>query len=340
MQLDDQTANAVTVRPTAAIAGALRWFRKRDLGGGITGTTMEQDYLNDHLGNVIAILAAAGISRTKGAAGDSDMLKAIKSIIAQGAGSSTLNGQLKRTAAGIIQLRPIVGTKVSVGIDNIVLNNTGAISFDMASHLEGGESASVALYLYLRNQSGSLDQQISATAPDLPGGTKPGYKGGDATRRCVGSTWNNIAQDFVECTWLPGGDVLFHSHDGDHEHNLGLLGNGWVSQSVNLPLCASAMRVLHHQISNDQTVALAASDATTSPTVQKRILGTNAGEILFHMTIDSSSNRGGSALDGLLPVANIAAPAFKWTTYGVTLSGTDPINEVVIKGYHDLFAPR
>ncbi len=340
MQLDDKTANAVTTRPTAEAAGALRWFRKRDLGGGITGTTMEQDFLNDQLGNFIALFFAASITRTKGVSGDSDLLNAIESIVAQGAGRSTLIGHLKRTAPGIIQLQPLVGTKVSVGIDNTILYETGAISFDMASDLEGSEAASTALYLYLRNQAGGLDPQISATAPYLPGGTKPGYKSGDATRRCVGSTWNNIAQDFVECTWLPGGEVLFHSHDGDHEHALALTGAGWQLQAVKLPLCATAFRLLHHFSGDDDAIALAASDAATNPTVPDKILGTNAGEILFEMSEDNSSTRPLQTIEGLMPVADMAAPGFRWTTYGATLNGASAANDVVIKGYHDIFAPR
>ena len=342
MQLDDKTANAASVRPTAQAAGAQRWFRARDLGGGITGTTMEADYLNDHLGSVIAILAAVGISRTKGTGGDSDMLNAIKAIVAQGAGRNALVGQLKRTSASVIQLQPIVGTKVSVGIDDVILNETGPISFDMATDLEQSEAASKRLYLYLRNNAGALDAQISETVPDLPGGTKPGYKNGDATWRCIGSTWNNLAQDLIECTWLPGGEVLFHSHDADHEHVLALTQAGWsAAQAVNVPLCAAAFQLLWKCKGNDSAVALAASDATTDPTVIRKIVGTDASEILFEASENNTTQQNEMQLKGKMPIADMASPAFKFTTYGGTLGGTPAArNEIAVTGYTDIFAPR
>ncbi len=336
MQLDDKTANAVSVRPTAAAAGALRWFRARDLGGGITGTTMEEDYLNDHLGSVIAILAAGNVTRTKGAAGDSDMLNAFLDLIGQRS-PATLEGQLKRTSASVIQLQPVVGTEVVVSVDNKQIKKTGVLNFDMATDLEQAEAASKPLYLYVReNPANTLDEQISETVPDRPGGTKPGYKSGDATRRCIGSTWNDVGQDLIECSWGPGGVLRLHSHDGDHEHSLSLTQAGWSSvQAVNVPLCASAFEILWHSKGGVRQAALAASDASTNPTVTEKILGTNASEILHYANM-TGPNTPRRARAGLIPVADMAAPGFKFTTYGGTLD----LNDLVITGWHDIFAPR
>ena len=338
MQLDDKTANAVSVRPTADVAGALRWFRERDLGAGITGTTMEQDYLNDHLGNNIALFTAAGITRTKGQAGDSDLLDAIKAIVGLNTPQGALSGHLDRQSPEIIHLQPVDGTDVRVGIDNKVLSKTGNLVWDMTLDLEGGEAPSTPLYLYVRDQAGVIDEQISPTAPDLPGGTKPGYKSGDATRRCIGSTYNDIGSNLVESIWLPGGEVVFKSHDGDHEHALALTQTNWSAViPVNLPLCATAFRVLWHIDTGalQRSTAIGASDAATNPTVVDTIIGTNASEILLEMTEDPNAGHHQSQ-EGIIPVAAIASPGFKFTTFGLALTK----NELVIKGYHCLFAPR
>lgn len=77
MQLDENTPNSVVVRPAAAAAGSeARWFREKATG--ITGTTLPQDWFNDILGNIRALWAAVGITRTKGASGDSDLTDAIR----------------------------------------------------------------------------------------------------------------------------------------------------------------------------------------------------------------------------------------------------------------------
>lgn len=330
MQLDENTANSVAVRPTAEAAGAVRWFRERDLGGGITGTTMDADYLNDLLGVMIAVLAAGSITRTKGASGDDDLLDAIKAIIGINRPQSTLDGYLKRTAAGIIQLQPLVGNDVACAIDDTVLRNTGAISFNMAADLEGSEAASTAYYFYLRNDAGSLDAQISATAPDLPGGTKPGFKNGDATRRCVGSMWNDDNQDFPLCTWQPGGVVLLHAHGDDHEHVPASSGPAWADQALNIPLCALAVHVTARlSTASGGTTSIGASDAATNPDGSK--LGANG-----HENLAGVKTAVGQQLyqdtNAVLPIEDPAVPAISWEG--------DELDELAVIGWVDLFAPR
>ena len=337
MQLDENTANSVITRPIAAAPGSVRWFRERDLGGGITGTTMDADYLNDLLGCIIDLLLAGSITRTKGASGDSDITDAIKAIIGLEKPQGALVGHLDRQSNSVIHMQPSNGADVVVGIDNKILKTTGNLVWDMATDLEGAEAASTKLYLYVRDNAGVLDEQISATVPDLPGGTKPGYKSGDATRRCVGSTYNDIGSNLIESIWLPGGEVLFKSHDGDHEHSLALTQNLWSAViPVNIPLCATAFRVLCHiDTAFNRSIAYGASDAATDPTVLNSIIGTNASEILLEMSEDGNAGHHQS-IEGIIPVANIASPGFKFTTYNQALTK----NELVVKGYHCLFAPR
>lgn len=249
-----------------------------------------------------------------------------------------LSGQLFRNSASVIQLRPLIGVDVIVGIDNEVLTNSGLVTFDMATDLEGAEGASVALYLYLRDLAGVLDPQISSTAPDLAGGTKPGYKAGDGTRRCVGSTWNDAGQDLIESVWLPGGEVLFKSRDADHEHSLATTQNLWSSAiGVNVPHTASAFHVLWKigVASVSRSAAIGASDAATNPSSTDTILGSNANEILLEMSEDGSG-AGRQTLAGVIPVASETAPGFKFTTYNQSLTQ----NELVVTGYNCRYAPK
>jgi hypothetical protein len=328
-------ATAVAVRPTIDAAGTPGWWTNGDPGVPTPATIIAADFLNDVQAIIEAVFTAASVTPTKGPGGDNDLLTAINTLANAAVPPDVLVGHLKRTAPGIVQLQPRSGTKVYCSIDNVVLENTGSISFDMASDFDGSEGASEAVYFYLRDQSGTLDPQISATAPDPPGGTKPGYKSGDTTRRCVGSEWNNASQDFVEQSWGPGGEVTFHARDSDHEHALAHTQAGWGSQAVNLPKSASRMRYLWFIDGTNDDAALAASDATTDPTVGGKIIGTNAAEILHAYSGDGSSNPS-TCSPGSIPIADIASPAFKFTTYG----GAVTENDVAIIGYTDLFAPR
>ena len=330
-------ATAVGTRPTIAAAGTEGYWTNGDPGLGTPATILEADHLNDLQENLRAIIDAGGVTPTKGPGGDLDLLTAIQAIANGSVPAGTLVGDLYRSSNSVIQLRPRVGTNVFVGIDGVVLSNSGAISFDMASDLEGSESASTAYYLYLRNLAGVLDPQISATAPDLPGGTKPGYKSGDSTRRCVGSVWNNASSNFALQTWLPGGEVLFRSHDADFEPTVGLTGSGWQSRTLNLPLCASAVRILVAADAGSPAGSLVygASDASTNPTSDFNITGANAGEILLALREDAATTAELTA-EGTLPIADPSAPAVKWSSFGVALSK----HQLVVKGYHDLFAPR
>ncbi len=341
MQLDDRTANAVTVRPTADTPGAQRWFRARDLGGGITGTTMEEDYLNDMLGNVIALLAAGGITRTKGSGGDNDLLDAIKGVIGFNTTQDTLMGQLFRVSNSVYELRPSNGTDVVIGIDNKILKTTGALSWDMALDLDGSEAASEALYLYVRDNAGVLDEQISATVPDLPGGTKPGYKSGDATRRCVGSTWNDVGQDFVPAIHGPGGSAMFTEHDADHGHDLEEAASvSWRNEVVELPITAAGVFISASCLTPtaDGMIMFAADGATgVIPTGGQDPTIAALNNVLLHAAF--TGNAGSlkqCSVHGEIPITVPATPAISY----VSNRSLNSDFFMIVRGYRDIFAPR
>lgn len=341
MQLDENTANSVTVRPTAAAAGAsVRWFRARDLGGGITGTTMEEDFLNDVLGNLRTLLSAASITRTKGVSGDSDLLNAIKAILGINTAQATLDGQLVITAPGIIQLQPVHGNDVAVAIDDVVIRKTGVLEWNMAADLEGSETASTSFYLYAENDAGALVEKISATVPDLPGGTKSGYENGDATFRCVGSVWNNASQDFVPATYGPGGVVRFHEHDGDHEHALALAkSTSWQTEvALNLPVSAILAAIsASGNFALGEGMIVYAPEGASGGTITDGVHDPKAvADAIAAVVKDGTSNKSGFGIAFDLPIITPAAPKL---AYAMT-EDCEEEHTALVTGYTDLFAPR
>jgi hypothetical protein len=332
IRIDNSTA--VAVRPTIEAAGTPGWWTKGDPGVPTPATELDQDWHNDVQAILMAVLTAGGITPTKGPGGDNDLRDAINALITSVALSpGTLVGTLKRTGDGIVQLQPRVGTSVQCEINNVLLANSGAITFNMASDLEGSEAASTPYYFYLRNDGGVLDAQISATRPDRSGETKPGYKNGDATRRCVGSIPNNAAQHFTLCSWGAGGWCNFHDHTGDHQYSPGLTASTWTSEALNLPLCASAVRCLMQAGVAGEYVAWGASDAATNPTVAADLAHANSLEILLMLGDSGVGDQVGSTE---FPIADMANPALKWTTFGDTVVK----HVITVNGYQDIFAPR
>lgn len=77
-------STGVTDRPAPLPTGPSRWFKRGDSSQGILGSVVTADYLNDLDGNIRNILAAAGVTPSKGAAGDNDLLNAFRTIAASG----------------------------------------------------------------------------------------------------------------------------------------------------------------------------------------------------------------------------------------------------------------
>lgn len=341
IKIDNATAKAT--RDAIDAAGTEGWWTNGDPGGGIPATIIEADWLNDLQAILRAVIDGGSVTPTKGPGGDNDLLTAINVLIGLGLPQGTLVGRLDRDTASIIKLLPSNGTNVICGIDNAVLTNAGSISFDLSA-AEGGESASTPYYLYLRNLAGALDPQVSTTAPDLPGGTKPGYKSGDVTRRCVGSTWNNAAQDIVPCSWGPGGEVRFHQHDADHEYDLTPLtkSTSWREQAINLPVTAD-VALCHANVIMTTGDGMAVygiegatgilTDVETDPRVAA---GAGFAYAIAASTHSGSSNKKGSSVSFEAPIITPAAPKVAW---GLT-DTADSNHILLVTGYRDLFAPR
>ncbi len=251
-----------------------------------------------------------------------------------------LSGQLFRTSNSVVRLRPSSGDAVVVGIDNKILKTTGDLVWDMAADLEGSEVASVPLYLYARDNAGVLDEQISATVPDLPGGTKPGYKNADATRRCIGSVYNDVGQDLVPTIWGPGGQVMFLEHDADHHHDLvEAASTSWRNEVVNIPVTASGVFISASGIWPTGTGGIFfAADGATGTIPAGGVDPTNANLInaLLHAVSTGSNDGNGVSVQGEIPIVTPATPAISY----VSSVGLTSNFFMVVRGYRDLYAPK
>ncbi len=98
MQLRDTDTGSVADRPTADAAGASDyWYADKNPGGGVAGTLLKATPKNDLLGNIRALMAAVGITQTRGPGGDNDLLDAIDARVATGIAAqpvSTIGGTI------------------------------------------------------------------------------------------------------------------------------------------------------------------------------------------------------------------------------------------------------
>ncbi len=257
-----------------------------------------------------------------------------------------LSGQLFRSSASVIQLRPFSGTEVVVGIDNKILTKTGNLSWDMAANLEDSESASQRLYLYVRDNAGVLDEEISSIVPDLPSGTKPGYKTGEPTWRCLGGTYNDIGQDLVKGTWGPGGVFDMAEHDADHEAALSVTASlSWQTDTeldnLNIPLsCTSVKIAASIGLNSGDGLICYGSDAATGTLTADASSPTDAGSgfrhVIVYMINSGASGRAGAQCSGWLPILTPSIPKIK---FGIT-SNQDSDHALIVTGWRDMFAPK
>jgi len=108
-----------------------------------------------------------------------------------------MNATLAWESVSQVRLNRDVGGVLQVEIDGVVLTAGLSILFDIASHLDiGPEAASTFYYLYLENVAGVLTPHVSATGPEVTGGSKVGYHSANPTWRYVAAVWNTAALNF------------------------------------------------------------------------------------------------------------------------------------------------
>lgn len=79
--IDVQTA--ASVRPTAVAPGTPGWFTAGNPLQAVAATIPGADWFNDVQANLLGVIAAAGVTPTKGAAGDGDLTTAIRRVVVE-----------------------------------------------------------------------------------------------------------------------------------------------------------------------------------------------------------------------------------------------------------------
>lgn len=358
MQIDEKDPNAVTVRPTPLTLGAeTRWFRDKDPGSGITGTSLLARFFNDVLGNLRALLAAAGVVRTTtGPGGDNDLLNAILNLLAARTQRGTLHGSFEYVSASQVRLRPRLGTRIAIEIDDVVYQKAVDLVFDHALDFSGSETASSPVYYYVHwdpagdGGAGDFVPHATHTSPHLPGGAKPGYHPTNTTWRCVGTAWNGPGSDLVPFT-LRRGRHTFRERVADHYHTLTMTFGGWLDLALNVPDGAGAVSLLVLLRGDDPRVAFGTSDAPgslpTTETVPHSLNDANMQGVLAIAGNETSSNistSGGptqttQTLQIDLPIADLASPGIRYGALDEGAAGASNAEMKVI-AYDDPFAPQ
>ncbi len=352
MQLDENTPNTVATRPTAQPAGALvRWFREK--ASGITGTTLPEDYFNDWLGNIRALMTRTGITRTKGAAGDSDLGDAINAMIGYATPALKL-GKLEWVGNSSVRIRPVVGADIVFAIDGQIVKKTGDLVFDMTSDLIPSEAALTPYYLYIEDDAGVLTPHIDSVRPYLPGETKPGYHssgGGLAGYLCVGSVFNDSGSALAAARWSNGWSIWSVGINGPFDWDQGTsIPTAWQTLALTgLPLCAAEARFWATMEGSRIGICYGSSEAGTSlPSgapagYMHRASDAGMRSVLASLDSEQGTPDPGYDAQGLqfdIPIADPAVPAIKW---GIVDHHTSAQylyeNNLRCIGYKDLYAP-
>lgn len=342
--IDENTPNAVTSRPSEPAMGSVqRWNRDLDEGTGVPGTSIQSRAWNWLFGNVLRVCSDASVVPVSGAAGDVNLGDAMRAISGQ-QNRGQLSAELVYVSPSQVRFRPTHGTKVSVEIDGAVVDLTGNLTFDAATVFEGTETASLPIYLYVNNVAGVLTPHLSHTAPDLPGGTKPGYHPTNTSWRCVGTCWNDSALNIVPFV-TSGGWHMFRELVPNHVHALSLAHPlGWTSLALNIPKGAREVRLTNIVHADDVYCVYGQSDAPgTLPAGNAGFgYGTAGGQGVIAMS--DLVGLGSSASDGdssqfVIGIADQNAPGIRYGTMNHDGDTSLDVHELKVLGYRCGFGP-
>lgn len=306
--------------------------------------------MDDQLVPAVTSLPAGSITVSPAVMGESnaqDALEALETEVGAVVPKGLLVGRLEYVNTQSVKLARIMGSDIRIEIDGEVLTSSSDITFDITSHLEGGqtEGASEPIYLYVYDSASTILQKVSQTAPVLNPANKCGYHPTNTGWRCIGSVWNDSSGNFVPGRWVDGWHE-FYDGDSDQHYNLGTtVPTAWTSRSLNVPLCAAAVRILAHARINSASVVFGTSDAPG--TLPSSAPGSNAHRlsasgmqgVLARLTSDMTYNEG-EADQFDLPISDASSPAIRWGILREYTTGTCVFNELRVLAYYDLFAPR
>lgn len=123
------TPTAVGIRPAAQVAGAPGWFNQAPPGSGETPTVVSSDWCNGIQGELLAILAAAGIEADKTAS--DQVLTAIQTLIAD-AGAVTFATAAEIRARN--NTKPVNASGLFAAAATVALVDQATLVWDIATH--------------------------------------------------------------------------------------------------------------------------------------------------------------------------------------------------------------
>ena len=183
---------------------------------------------------------------------------------------------------------------------------------------------------------------ISALAPIEVGLANAGYHPTRTDERCVGSIWNNAADDISQF-YMDGQHVMFKDHGADHEHDLSVTAStSWRNLPVNIPLSATSVSISvssKYGATGDGMVVYGADGATGTLTSTSMDPTDNGFEdVLLHAASSSSQDANGVSVHGSIPIDDRTVPAI---SYGMTRNlHNDDVHILIVNGYTDLWAPK
>jgi hypothetical protein len=246
---------------------------------------------------------------------------------------------------------------MSIDIDGVRLTQTAPLTFTLGdfgvglSNLDVGlEASSTPYYLFVWNDGGVITPVISATPPDDIGGTKPGYHPINTGQRCIGSIWNNSAENITPFI-MNGNKVQFTTKDmTDHLFSdssspafNGASTSTW--RNLNLPLPLTCISVEFNAASNmpaaNCVFVLGAGNASSNP-LERELQNSGNADVLYAARARGSDDGSGFSITGSIPIVNRLVPNIRYAMVdsSISNSGSDDNPYWHTIGYTDLWAPK
>lgn len=141
------------------------WFREGDAATGVLGSILTAGFINDLLGNLLAMKETTGVTWTKGASGDADLSNMITKLVLP----EITDGKIKFYSGHFLQfgfatLTTGNGDNVSLPVGypaallHIMVSDAGAGCYATSATFNGTSTSSFRAYM--RNQAGAFASGI------------------------------------------------------------------------------------------------------------------------------------------------------------------------------------
>ena len=306
--------------------------------------------MDDQLVPAVTTLPAGSITVSPTVLGQSDAQAALEELeteVGTDVPRGLLNARIEWVNTQSVKLDVALGTVIEIEIDDTVLTDAGPITFDITTDRESPqvEGTSEAWYLYAYNSAGTILQKMSLTPPEDNVALKVGYHPTSTGWRCVGSVWNDASGNIAKCRWSSGGWVHFIEGGSDQTYALGAtVPTAWTARSLDIPLVASAVKLLGSLLSLVTSIVYGASDAPgTLPTGLGYHELTDSGMEGVLARFGSRDTEPTSEIATAqfeIPISDPSTPAVRYGILNEANGGSVSDHNMRICAYCDRFAPR